>query len=114
MNYDPILTEDDRKHLTYFNCLAFDIARKEAAERDTRIPVFLCTSDMAKAKYRKMALKILNDNLNPIIPFDDTNIDTVESYLKKALPANMIQAWIDIEAELKKQRDKNNLQAFFV
>ena len=112
------LTAEESKQLTYLNLLSFDIARKKASQTNTRIPAFLCSSEDAKAGYRKEALQILNDNANPIIPFDDgPNIDTVENFIRKTLGSNgkrMYDLWVQMETELKDERDKNNPGAFFV
>ena len=111
------LTADEEAEFTLVNCLAFDLARKNAQDRDTRLPAWLCMSDEAKNRYRQDLVAMLNTELAPIVSYSAFDLGQVETllqrYLAGTLSQDMLSRWRQIEVELKGHRAAGNPQAFF-
>lgn len=97
-------------NFTYFDMIAFDIARVEAQKSDTRIPAWMCMSETAKAKYRQNALDFLNGQ----VPFHLDGGPQTEELCKEMLTPSNLRQWIDAETQLYNLRQENNPQAWFV
>lgn len=104
----------EEAEFTYVNCLAFDIARRDAMTKNTHIPAWLCSSAEARLEMRQKSYDILNAQLRPPVPFTEASREHAEKFIKDRIPFTMVSMWKNAELALKQEREEGNPRAFFV
>ena len=96
--------------LTAFNCLAFDIARREAHLQHKVLPCWLVTSDEAKRAYRARAVEVLKEHGHYF-----GSVANAEATFERSVPRHLVESWIKAEREFEaiRKSESPNPRAFF-
>jgi hypothetical protein len=103
------LSKDELALLTNFDCLAYDMMRKERQQQNKIPPCWLCCSDEARAEARTNAMTFLRLATGR----SDMTEEHAKKYITSRIPANLVQRWRDAELTYKKYRAQGNPRAFF-
>jgi hypothetical protein len=107
-------TQDEEKEFTLLNCLAFDIARKNAQQNNTKIPTWLTTNQETRTQYRQEAIQTINNLIKPTTPYTEKDTTTLETLLHTILGPEPLQKWKQAELEMKRIREQEqNPHAYF-
>lgn len=84
----------------------------QATNEGSKVPYWLCVEESQREGLVNQALQWLNEELNPIIPFD---YSTCVSWVRKQIPSVIVDQWIAEELEAKRLREEEHKpSAFFV
>lgn len=113
---EPIDAEIEAE-LSLFNCLAYDLLRKESIKAKTIPPCWLCLSDQAKVEARTKFTVWFSQMIGRFGP-PMSVVEVAEDVDRRIGGAShilaMVGQWRAVELEFKRRRDAGDARAFLL